>query len=439
MTAMTTRPEYAAWAGVVPDDDPPDMAALARLQVLNTLILAGALHRCGYIGKLAVIRYETAVLHPAAARAELARLVPEVPGFTMSHGPAISAAAEDTFATSAHKTELTACLTAADAEEIGAAVAGALSAGREAVPGPAWDLARDWASGDCLYTLTPPDPASRPRARRVPAVTGRSCPVRWVVGRAGSDLRWRSLLVTNDEFAAFLNEMADQRLPNCLDGSYLLAVEMPHERGGRLHYNPHARRWIVSPGFGTHPAYWVTWTGAAAFAARHGARLPTRAEMIAETSREDLTVTNHGYRRRHSPGDRAGPRPRRDPSPGRQPTGLVLRRPWRRSRRPGGPLAAWGSVEHAGHAGGDTPAARPSPSGRVARRRDQTRPRPRRPTVPHDARGGRRQPEYMGPEPRRPGPPLARPRRGPGWGTGRATGRSPTSAPCRSRHRGTRP
>ena len=126
MTAMTTRPEYAAWAGVVPDDDPPDMAALARLQVLNTLILAGALHRCGYIGKLAVIRYETAVLHPAAARAELARLVPEVPGFTMSHGPAISAAAEDTFATSAHKTELTACLTAADAEEIGAAVAGAL-------------------------------------------------------------------------------------------------------------------------------------------------------------------------------------------------------------------------------------------------------------------------------------------------------------------------
>jgi hypothetical protein len=295
MTAMTTRPEYAAWAGVVPDDDPPDMAALARLQVLNTLILAGALHRRGHIGKLAVIRYETAVLHPAAARAELARLVPEVPGFTMSHGPAISAAAEDTFATSAHKTELTACLTAADAEEIGAAVAGALSAGREAVPGPAWDLARDWASGDCLYTLTPPDPASRPRARRVPAVTGRSCPARWVAGRAGSDLRWRSLLVTNDEFAAFLNEMADQRLPNCLDGSYLLAVEMPHERGGRLHYNPHARRWIVSPGFGPHPAYWVTWTGAAAFAARHGARLPTRVEMIAETSREDLTVTNHGY------------------------------------------------------------------------------------------------------------------------------------------------
>ena len=339
-----------------------------------------------------------------------------------------------------HKTELTACLTAADAEEIGAAVAGALSAGREAVPGPAWDLARDWASGDCLYTLTPPDPASRPRARRVPAVTGRSCPVRWVAGRAGSDLRWRSLLVTNDEFAAFLNEMADQRLPNCLDGSYLLAVEMPQERGGRLHYNPHARRWIVSPGFGTHPAYWVTWTGAAVFAARHGARLPTRAEMIAETSREDLTVTNHGYQA----GDTV---PVTEPGlgPGEIHHLVGNLQVWC-CDGPGGDLAAPAARWLHGAAWNTpgTPEEMHRPRGRhlpgaFARRRDQTRPRPRRPTVPHDGRGGRRQPEYMGPEPRRPGPPLARPRRGPGWGTGRATGRSPTSAPCRSRHRGTRP
>ncbi|MGH3121765.1 MAG: hypothetical protein ACRDND_12180, partial [Streptosporangiaceae bacterium] len=81
----------------------------------------------------------------------------------------------------------------------------------------------------------------------------------------------------------------------CMDGSYLLAVEMPHERGGRLHCSRRAGRWTVSPGFGAHPAYWVTWTGAAALAARHGARLPARAEMIAETSHGDLAVTNHGY------------------------------------------------------------------------------------------------------------------------------------------------
>jgi hypothetical protein len=293
MTAMTTQPEFAAWAGVVPDDDPPDLVALARLQVLNTLLLATALHSRD-AGGLAVIRYETAVLDPPAARAELARLVPEAPGFT-SPEPPVPSAAEDTFATTTRKTELTACLTAADAEKVRTAVAGALSAGRDADPGLAWDRARDWASGDCLYSLAPPDSASRPKRRHVPAVADLSCPVRWVPGRACGDLRWRNLLVTNDEFAAFLNEIADHGLPNCLDGNYLLAVAMPHERGGRLHYNHHAGRWTVSPGFGTHPTYWVTWTGAAAFAARHGARLPSRSEMIAETSRNGLTVTNHAY------------------------------------------------------------------------------------------------------------------------------------------------
>ena len=39
----------------------------------------------------------------------------------------------------------------------------------------------------------------------------------------------------------------------------------------------------------------MTWTGAAAFAARHGARLPTRAELITETQARSVTVTNCGY------------------------------------------------------------------------------------------------------------------------------------------------
>ena len=49
---------------------------------------------------------------------------------------------------------------------------------------------------------------------------------------------------------------------------------MPHQRGGRLHYDPDASRWQVSEGYERHPVYWVTWTGAAAFAAWEGARLP---------------------------------------------------------------------------------------------------------------------------------------------------------------------
>ena len=79
VTAMATRPEYAAFAGVVPDDDPADLTALARLQVLNTLLIASALHQRGDGGKAEVIRYETSVLDPGAAHAALARLVPEAP------------------------------------------------------------------------------------------------------------------------------------------------------------------------------------------------------------------------------------------------------------------------------------------------------------------------------------------------------------------------
>ena len=294
MTAITSRAVFRQWAAVVPDDDPPDLAALARLQVLNTLLLARALQDRGSVGESAVIRYETAVLDPAAARAQLARLVPEAPGLGTLPGMA-AAAAEDTFATTTHKTTLTACLTGADAGQVRTATAGALAAGQQAVPAGTWDLARQWVSGGHLYCLAPPPrPASQLPARRALA-SGRPCPVRWVPGHGGGDLRWRNLLVTNDEFAAFLNEMADEGLPNCLDGCYLLACEMPHERGGRLHCDPRGGQWSASPGFGAHPAYWVTWIGAAAFAARHGARLPARAEMIADTRRDDLVVTNHGY------------------------------------------------------------------------------------------------------------------------------------------------
>lgn len=168
MTAMTSLPGLARWAGVVPDDDPPDLAALARLQVLNTLILASELHERGHAGT-PVIRYEAAVLNPAAARATLARLVPDVPDLAAPPAAAHSAA-EDTFATTTRKTELIALLSPGDAEEVGAAAVGALSAGRGAVPAPAWDLARDWVSGGRHYSLRPPLPARRPPSRTRPAI-----------------------------------------------------------------------------------------------------------------------------------------------------------------------------------------------------------------------------------------------------------------------------
>jgi hypothetical protein len=48
---------------------------------------------------------------------------------------------------------------------------------------------------------------------------------------------------------------------------------MPHERGGRLHFDEQQRKWRVSREFEDHPAYWVTWVGAALMAAWNGAWL----------------------------------------------------------------------------------------------------------------------------------------------------------------------
>jgi UTP-glucose-1-phosphate uridylyltransferase len=291
MVSITGRAGYRDWAPVVPDDDPPDLVALTRLQVLNTLLLANGLRGRDQAAGFTLIRYETAVLDSAAARASLARLVPEAPGFRAVDDEG-SAATEDTFATNTGKIGLAACLDLPDAEAVRMATAEALAAGRHAVAAQVWGRAREWASGAHLYTLVSP---TRPGSRPTVDCDDQPCPIRWVPGRSIGDLWWRNLLVSNDEFAAFLNEMAAAGLPNCLDGNYLLACEMPHERGGRLHRAALTGRWTVSPGFASHPAYWVTWTGAAAFAARHGARLPARSEMIAETRRDDVTVTNSGY------------------------------------------------------------------------------------------------------------------------------------------------
>jgi hypothetical protein len=292
MTAITRRTGYRQWAAVVPDDEPPALTALARLQVLNTLILASELHDRG--GGLAVVPYETAVLAPGAARAALARLVPEAPDLAVPPG-GVPGAADDTFATTAAKTELAAFLREQDAEEVRDAADRAFAAGQPAVPGAAWQMAREWAGGDRLYSLVPPAARTRTAARRAATGAACSCPVGWVPGHAPGPLLWRNLLVTNDEFAAFLTQMAAAGLPNQAGGCYLLACEMPHERGGRLHHDMRKGRWTVSPGFGGHPVYWVTWAGAAAFAACHGARLPSRAEMITETSQPGVAVTNHRY------------------------------------------------------------------------------------------------------------------------------------------------
>ena len=49
------------------------------------------------------------------------------------------------------------------------------------------------------------------------------------------------MLVSNAEYARFLNALAGAGTLSSHDGTYLLACEMPHERGGRLHLQPRYR------------------------------------------------------------------------------------------------------------------------------------------------------------------------------------------------------
>ena len=91
-------------------------------------------------------------------------------------------------------------------------------------------------------------------------------------------------------------ELAQAGLAGSHAGAPLLACEMPYERGGRLHRDVGSGPWRVSEGYERHPVYWVTWIGAAAFAAWEGARLPSRAELAKLTAPGTRPVLNAGYR-----------------------------------------------------------------------------------------------------------------------------------------------
>jgi Sulfatase-modifying factor enzyme 1 len=291
MTALTRRGgTYARrFASLVPDDEPPDLVALARLQVLNTVLLANALHD----RNPAHISYERAILAPDEALAVLTVAVPELADAGLSVRQASGAvprvsSGEDTFATTNSKTTPIAHLDSRNAELIRATTAASLGAAQAAVPCDVAATAASWLAGDHVYCLQAqrPHPAV-PKSQARPQWPGAACYVRL------SGLDVRDLLVTNAEYAVFLNVMAKAGMPNIQRGVYLLACQMPHERGGRLHQDTATGRWEVSTGFEDHPVYWATWIGAATFAAWTGARLPSRAELLRLTA--DNTAVNADY------------------------------------------------------------------------------------------------------------------------------------------------
>jgi len=283
--ATTTRQaRFSRWAALVPDDGPDDVTALARLVVLNTALLAHHLADRDH----AVLSYERHVLAPRLTRLRVATALPELLAAPAAAAAGAATAGDTTFSTASPKQELVAVLTASQASRVRAETALRLRMAARVAGDEVARTAGEWLAGNDLYQLSHPPPASRPRSR---APLPRREPVtpRYVVA---SGVELRNLLITNTEFARMLHLLHAAGAPNSYAGTHLLLTPMPHGRGGRIHADDRGR-WQVSPGYEDHPAYWVTWVGAAAYAALAGARLPAHAELSTATLAAAPTNTSY--------------------------------------------------------------------------------------------------------------------------------------------------
>jgi hypothetical protein len=316
LVAATRRPDLQRWAPLLPADEPAALVGLSRLVVLNTVLLAEHLAGRQHL----VVGYEQHVLHPGDVVTQLRDLMPDHPVRNGEASPAPGRrAGDDTYATTTGKDELVAVLDRGQARTVADETALRLHQARTVAGPAAAALASSWLAGGDLYRLDPPHP--RPRASAAPPeaepaapqrvrtrpVTGRRLPARVEYVPLGGPA-WRSLLVSNTEFAGWLNLVQDAGLGNTHHGVHLLATVMPPERGGRLDRGE--GRWRALPGFEEHPVYWVTWIAAAAYAASQAARLPTRGELDRVSAGAE--VSNCDYR----VGD-AVPVREPDPGPGR--------------------------------------------------------------------------------------------------------------------------
>ncbi|MEV5129099.1 hypothetical protein ACN6K8_000267 [[Kitasatospora] papulosa] len=275
--AVTAR--SARWRNefepLVPQDDPEEPVALGRLMAVNALLLARALE-----GRArTIVSYEQHVKDPVGTLGRIADLLNVDLPDTVNPQPTSPTAADSTFATNRHKTGLIASLDCHTAELVSKHIDNTLSLAAQTLDPQVSAAAAEWLAGDDLYELH--EPVARPRRTGQPAAAGRKALLPSYCPMAG--VSWRNTLVTNGEMADLLTMLHAAGMPNTQYGTNLLTCPMPHERGGRLHFDPKERRWLVSPGFETHPAYWVTWVGAAVMAAWSGARLPTRVEALEAT------------------------------------------------------------------------------------------------------------------------------------------------------------
>ncbi|GAA2138451.1 hypothetical protein GCM10009760_19800 [Kitasatospora kazusensis] len=291
LVQVTALPRWKEWAALLPQDDPEAPTALGRMIAVNALLLAQALAETGRTH--AHLSYERHVTAPADVLAGLARFLGIAGPCDTPAGPDAAAdapaAADATFATNRPRSALVAELHPRAAALVRHHAAATLARSGQVVDPQVTSTAAHWLSGDDQYEVR--EPAARPRTPRTPPTERRMPPVGY---RAVTRVSWRNLLVSNAEMAELLNALHAAGAPNTRDGTNLLVCPMPHERGGRLHFDAGRRRWRVSAGYESHPAYWVTWAGAAAVAAWSGARLPTRAEAL-DAAADAPAPFNCGY------------------------------------------------------------------------------------------------------------------------------------------------
>jgi formylglycine-generating enzyme required for sulfatase activity len=284
LAAATRQTRFSRWAALIPDDDPDDVTALSRLIVLNAALLAHSLAGRGHVA----FSYERHVLAPRLTRLRVAAALPEL---LAAPAPVVAGAVparDGTFSTAGTKQELRAVLTVSQAAVVRSETALRLNVTARMAGDDVARTAAQWLAGNELYQLTRSSPLSR-RESRTHLPPGEPAPRRYV-HIAGVNVR--NLLITNSEFTWMLNHLQAAGVANSYAGTHLLLTPMPHGRGGRVHTDSRGC-WQVSSGYEDHPVYWVTWVGAAAYAALAGARLPAHAELVKATRSSLPTNTSY--------------------------------------------------------------------------------------------------------------------------------------------------
>ncbi len=158
MITMTRSGQEHRYATLIPDDDPPGLVALTRLQVLNTVLLAAAVE----CRDIAHIPYEAAVRSDQTALAELVRVVPELAG---QFGMALKVAPtsppqagvpdqeDGIYSTATGKEELVAYLSETEAGAVQEATAAAVTAAASVMSAAAAGQAAAWLGGGQHYRL----------------------------------------------------------------------------------------------------------------------------------------------------------------------------------------------------------------------------------------------------------------------------------------------